>query len=178
MSKMFTKRIAIIAGLFVLCLVGQVLLKSGLADNKIQPDKDTSYLKNQEFPAQDSDLTKNTNDNPPPFKTSPFLKSNQEKDNLQGQLLKQMFLMIGFIGIVGVGAWFFCKKMAGPFGGLKGKSITVAETVSLGPKKTLHIIEIGTKKLLIASAGENISMLADITDALPAQTAGTELTDE
>lgn len=71
-----------------------------------------------------------------------------------------------FITAVGVGVWFFCKKMSCNWAGAKGKNITVTETVSLGPRKLIHIVQIGSKQYLIGSTAENIRLLADVTESV------------
>ena len=56
--------------------------------------------------------------------------------------------------------------MPGRWSLAKGKNIVVTETVNLGPRKLLHIVQLGTKQYLIGSTAENIRLLADVTDSL------------
>ncbi|MHC5120460.1 MAG: FliO/MopB family protein, partial [Planctomycetota bacterium] len=86
--------------------------------------------------------------------------------NLQGSLYKQLMMMVAFVAVIGAGVWFFCKKMPGRWNPGKGKKIVVTETVNLGPRKLLHIVQLGTKQYLIGSTAENIRLLADVTDSL------------
>jgi flagellar biogenesis protein FliO len=41
------------------------------------------------------------------------------------------------------------------------------ETTHLGPRKGIHLIQVGTRRLLIASTDETITMLAEVTDSGP-----------
>jgi flagellar biogenesis protein FliO len=56
--------------------------------------------------------------------------------------------------------------MPGRWNSAKGKNIVVTETVNLGPRKLLHIVQLGTKQYLLSSTTENIRLLADVTESL------------
>ena len=47
-----------------------------------------------------------------------------------------------------------------------GKKIRIIETVHLGPRRAVHLLEAGNKQLRIGSTTESITRLADVTDAL------------
>ncbi len=49
-------------------------------------------------------------------------------------------------------------------------NLTVRETVYFGQRKSLHIVQVGRKKLLIAATRESVSMLSDVTDAFDPDT--------
>ena len=93
------------------------------------------------------------------------MKFADDTTSLQGQLWRQFFYMIGFVALIGLGGWVVCRKFAcGTAGG--GQTIRISETVRLGPRKTLHLVCVGSKTLLVAGSGDNISLLADVTDSL------------
>jgi flagellar biogenesis protein FliO len=46
-----------------------------------------------------------------------------------------------------------------------GREIRVVETASLGPRKALHLVEVGGQRLLIASTPDTVTMLAPIGEA-------------
>jgi flagellar biogenesis protein FliO len=53
-----------------------------------------------------------------------------------------------------------------------GKSISVLETVYLGPRKSLHLLQVGSQRFLVAGSRENLSMLGEVTGAFdPAELA-------
>ena len=62
-----------------------------------------------------------------------------------------------------------------------GKNINVLETVHLGPKKTVHLLKVGSRTYLVAGTGEQVSILADVSDAVSDETgagkAGPEAAD-
>jgi flagellar biosynthetic protein FliO len=45
-----------------------------------------------------------------------------------------------------------------------GKSISVLESVHLGPKKAVHLLQVGDRKLLVGSTSESISVLQRLSD--------------
>ena len=148
------KRIALLTGLLAVSIVGQLLLRPCLGNE----------TKNDELV-----ISPDQAKTPELMNTSDLLQEEQEdlkSEDLQGQLYKQLMMMIAFVGVIGAGVWFFCKKMPGRWSLAKGKNIVVTETVNLGPRKLLHIVQLGTKQYLIGSTAENIRLLADVTDSL------------
>ncbi|MCD4831077.1 MAG: flagellar biosynthetic protein FliO [Anaerohalosphaeraceae bacterium] len=85
--------------------------------------------------------------------------------NLGSHLLR---MVIGVIMVVamGVAAIYLSKKMLPKFGTQSGKKIKIIETVSLGQRRTLHLVEVGAHEILIGCSGESISKLADIIEPL------------
>ncbi len=151
------KRIALLTGLLAVSIVGQLLLRPCLGDE----------IKNDE-PILSSDQTKT-----PDLTNTSDLFDEEEEDSgsgdLQGQLYKQLAKMVAFVAVIGVGVWFYCKKMSGRWNPAKGKNITVTETVNLGPRKHLHIVQLGTKQYLLSSTAADIRLLADVTESLEQQ---------
>lgn len=83
----------------------------------------------------------------------------------QELFFKTMFMVV-LVAVLGVAAIYASKKLLPKITNLPGKEIHIAETVHLGPRKTVHLLRIGNQWLLIGSTNENITKLADVTDAL------------
>ena len=83
-----------------------------------------------------------------------------------GDLFFRMMLMVLLVIILGIAAIELSRKLLPRFTQLSGKRVRVVETVHLGPRKTLHLLKIGNRQLLIGSTNENINRLADVTAAL------------
>ena len=81
-------------------------------------------------------------------------------------LLRQMLAAIVVITILGILAYIVVKKLLPKIGRATGKRISVLETVYLQPKKALHLIQVGSRKLLVASSPEGLVRLDDVTDAI------------
>lgn len=148
------KRIALLAGLLVLSIAGQILLRPCLGS------EEAGLLNADSFKEQKVGDLENTDD---------LLKNSQddgETADLQSRLIKQLFLMVAFVAAIGLGAWFICKKLSCNWSSTRGKHITVIETVSLGQRKLLHIVQAGSRKYLLSSTNENIRLLSDVTETL------------
>lgn len=83
----------------------------------------------------------------------------------QELFFKTMFMVV-LVAVLGVAAIYASKKLLPKIANLPGKEIHITETVHLGPRKTVHLLRIGSQWLLIGSTNENITKLADVTDAL------------
>jgi flagellar biogenesis protein FliO len=147
-------RIVLVTGLLILCIVGQILLRSSFGDDT---DRNGSFITIEQENAAGLAETNS------PIKAD---QNSPKTDSLREQLFKQLLTMIAFVGVIGIGAWFFCKKFACTWTSGKGKNINVIETVSLGPRKLMHIVSVGSKQFLLGSTPENIRLLAEITESL------------
>jgi flagellar biosynthetic protein FliO len=82
---------------------------------------------------------------------------------------KELFfkMMLSVLLVVGlaVGALYLSKKLLPNITKACGKEIRVVETTYLGPRKALHLVEIGNQRLLIGSTNESIATLAHLEDA-------------
>ena len=108
-----------------------------------------------------------------------FSGQSSERGGVKGLYYRVIFAILLVI-VMGAVAIYISKKLLPKFANLPGKKIHVTETVHLGPRKTLHLIKIGSQHLLIGSTNESISKLADVTEALTGKslpTADIEETD-
>lgn len=96
-----------------------------------------------------------------------FLTDENDKDKGPStrDLLARMLAAMVVILVLGVLAIVVIKRVLPRINRIRpgGKRVSVAETVYLGPRKSLHLVQVGGRKLLIASTKEQISMLADVT---------------
>lgn len=83
----------------------------------------------------------------------------------QELFFKTMFMVV-LVAVLGAAAIYISRKLLPRITNLPGRDIRIIETVHLGPRKTLHLLRIGHQSLLIGSTNENITRLADVTDAL------------
>ena len=97
------------------------------------------------------------------FKHSPETDSDNTKDKLQIDLVKRFTLAICFVVLLGYGTFYFSKKIVPKLTASKGKSISIIDSISLGQNKTLHIVEIENKKLLIGCTANSINTLSELS---------------
>lgn len=87
------------------------------------------------------------------------------------ELFYKMVLSVLLVVALGVAAIYVSKKLLPKITNLPGREIRIVETVHLGPRKAVHLLEVGDRRLLIGSTNENITKLADVTSALTDLTA-------
>ena len=80
------------------------------------------------------------------------------------ELFYKTMLAVVLVAILGGAAIFMTKRFLPKIANLQGREIRIIETVHLGPRKSVHLIEIGPRRLLIGSTNENIRKLADLTE--------------
>ncbi|GEM_PF-351009 len=80
------------------------------------------------------------------------------------ELFFKMMLSVLLVVGMGVGALYLSKKVLPNLTKACGKEIRVVETTYLGPRKALHLVEIGNQRLLIGSTAESITALAHVGD--------------
>ena len=146
---MLKKRILLLGLLLVLSIAGQVLLRPCLGDTRT-PAAGASA---EEKPSRPDLLSAE----------STFSKDTPE---LQSELLRQFFYMIGVVVLIGVGAWFVCRKLSCGWTGTKGHTIQIGETARLGPRKAVHLIHVGKKTFLVGSTSDHLCLLADVSETI------------
>ena len=86
--------------------------------------------------------------------------------NPGGGIYYRMMLAVLIVVVLGAAAIYVSKKLLPRITNLPGKEIRVVETVYLGPRKAVHVLEVGSRRFLIGSTSENVTKLADITSDL------------
>jgi flagellar biosynthetic protein FliO len=111
------------------------------------------------------------------FENDPnFSTRTGDKPGIRELFFKMMFSVL-FLVVLGVAAIYVSKRFLPKITKLPGKEIRIAETVHLGPRKAVHLLEIGNRRLLIGSTNENITRLADLTSATAASAETSSLTE-
>lgn len=87
------------------------------------------------------------------------------------ELFYKMAFSVLLVIAMGGAAIYVSKKLLPKITNLPGKEIRIVETVHLGPRKAVHLLEIGDRRFLIGSTNESITKLADISSTLTDLTA-------
>lgn len=106
------------------------------------------------------------------FLNDPNLLSSTPPGLGRAELFRKMMLSIGLVLGLGAGAWYLSKKVLPKVAHAPGKEIHILESAYLGPRKALHLVEVGHQRLLVGSTNETITTLAHLTDGwleIPAQ---------
>jgi flagellar biogenesis protein FliO len=101
------------------------------------------------------------------FLSDPNLPSAPSLSLGHGDLFLRMMLSVGLVIGLGAVALYVSKRALPRVVHPGGKEIHVLETTYLGPRKALHLFEVGGQRLLIASTGDSVTMLTPINEAWP-----------
>lgn len=82
-------------------------------------------------------------------------------------LFLRMALAIGVVGGLGGLALYMSKRVLPRAINPPGREIRIIETTYLGPRKALHLVEVGPRRLLLASTTDTIRMLAPLDGLSP-----------
>ena len=77
--------------------------------------------------------------------------------NPVGAILAILFVLALFVVAI-----YVSKKLLPRITNLSGKEIRIVETIHLGSRKAVHLLEIGNRRFLIGSTNENVTKLADL----------------
>jgi flagellar biogenesis protein FliO len=75
-----------------------------------------------------------------------------------------MMLSVGLVIGLGAVALYLSKRALPRVAKAASKEIHVLETAHLGPRKALHLVKVGGRRLLIASTSDSVTMLAGIPE--------------
>ncbi len=94
-------------------------------------------------------------------------KSSYDQPSFSGgrEFFYKMLVSILIVALLGTGVVYVSRKLLPKAANLPGKQIRIIETHHLGPRKSIHLISSGSRRLLIGSTSETITMLADVTDS-------------
>jgi flagellar biosynthetic protein FliO len=100
------------------------------------------------------------------FENDPNFLKNTNNGAGTRELFFKFMVSVLFLVALGVGGIYISKRFLPKISNLSSKEIRVTETVHLGPRKAVHLLEVGQRRFLIGSTNENITRLADLTSAL------------
>jgi len=83
-----------------------------------------------------------------------------------GEFSVRAIIAILFVLALFITAIYVSKKLLPKITNLPGKEIRIVETIHLGPRKAVHLLEIENRRFLIGSTNENITKLADLSSDL------------
>jgi len=96
------------------------------------------------------------------FENDPSISTRKSDRPSSRELFFKMMVSVLFLIALGAAAIYVSKRFLPKITNLSGKEIRITETVHLGPRKAVHLLEIGERRFLIGSTNENITRLADL----------------
>ncbi len=101
------------------------------------------------------------------FSSASDLSSSPSLGLGNGELFFKMMLSVGLVLGLGGAALYLSKRVLPRVTQRDGKEIHILETACLGPRKALHLVEVGGQRLLIASTSDHVTMLTTVNEAWP-----------
>lgn len=83
-----------------------------------------------------------------------------------GSLVTQSLAAVLVILVLGAAAIFVVKRVLPRIGIAQGRRINVLETVYLGSRRSLHMVQVGDRTLLVGDTRERLGLLADLTGSV------------
>lgn len=135
-----------------------VICSAQTATNGMESDKSKleSSHPEEDVESEDSSLIANDQN---------YFKGS-EYNTVGWEFLVKAILALLFVLALFVIAIYVSKKLLPKITNLPGKEIRIVETVHLGPRKAVHLLEIENRRFLIGSTNENITKLADLSGNL------------
>jgi flagellar biogenesis protein FliO len=100
-----------------------------------------------------------------------FMKDFGREGNSDNNPMWRMVASILVVIALGVLAFVVVKRLLPRIKRVSGKRVSVLETTYIGPRKAVHLVQVGSRKLLLASSSDRVVKLDDVTGAFPADYA-------
>jgi len=70
---------------------------------------------------------------------------------------------------LGAAAFVVLRKLSPRIGIRRGRELALVETIYVGPKRAVHLLQVGNRRFLLGSQREGVSMLAEVTEPFTAE---------
>lgn len=98
------------------------------------------------------------------FANDPDFQRESDYNVGHQELFYRTIIAVVFVVVLGAAAMYVSRRLLPKIARLPGKEIHIVETIHLGPRKAVHLLQIGHRRFLIGSTNENVTKLADLTD--------------
>ena len=86
--------------------------------------------------------------------------TNQQFDT--GGIYLRMVLAILLVFALGVAAYYVSKRLGGKISNITGRQIKLVETLYLGSRKTLHLIKVGDRSIIVGTTPTTVTRIAEL----------------
>ncbi|MFC1652708.1 flagellar biosynthetic protein FliO [Planctomycetota bacterium] len=87
---------------------------------------------------------------------------SHDGSSMNGEIILKTLGALAVVIVLGLLVVFVSKHWLPKIGQVSGKEIRILESTGLGPRKTLHLIQVGSQRLLIGVTVDRIVKLADV----------------
>lgn len=81
--------------------------------------------------------------------------------------LWRLLAYVVVILVLGAAALIVTKKFLPRLRSAGGREMTVVETVHLGPRTTVHLVEVASRRFMLGATRDRVSMLAELSGTFP-----------
>jgi hypothetical protein len=95
---------------------------------------------------------------------APFNLGTKEYDG--GKLLWESLAAVIVVLALGGAGLFLVRRVVPRIGAARGKQIALVETLHLSPQRSVHLVQVGGRSLLVGASRDGLRLLADVTGAV------------
>jgi flagellar biosynthetic protein FliO len=153
-KKIFVFLITVVlgGGLLVVCSAGSATNEKESEKSQLDTSKPKSAIE--------------SNKNSSLFANDPNFFGRSDYNPGSGELWIKAVYAVLLVFVLIVAVVYVSRKLLPKITNMPGKEIRIIETAHLGPRKTVHVIDVRGRRLLIGSTNENITKLADLSSDL------------
>lgn len=108
---------------------------------------------------------------------SDYLKDSENSGTALTESLHRMMVAVVIVVVLGLAAIYASKKVLPKFSRMQGKKIKILETLPLGSRKSLYLLDVSGHQILIASTHDRITKLAELTEGFSLDAFSSEQSD-
>ncbi|NBB95036.1 MAG: hypothetical protein GVY16_04775 [Planctomycetes bacterium] len=162
------RRSLILASLAILAAAGTLFAVEADMEVATPPQPESQTTAHEAGPSpQDSETDRQTEATKrPAFQRKPLPLPETSDSKRPANLMSELLATAVVIVLLGIVTWIVLKyllprcRRTTPT-----RNIRVVETTNLNTRQAVVLVEVGTRRLLLASTRERVSMLADVSDA-------------
>jgi flagellar biosynthetic protein FliO len=82
----------------------------------------------------------------------------------QTDLFRQFATAIGFVAVLGAGAFYVSRRLGPRWNPTRGRHLRIVESIGLGPHRQIHLLEVDGRRLVVGSTAQAIGLIAEIRE--------------
>jgi flagellar biosynthetic protein FliO len=161
-KKIIVFLMTVLLGTGVLIICSAQSSTNGTESDKAQPESDQPQVGTE-------------SNNMLLFSNDPDFFSKSDFNSVGGEFSVRAILAVLFVLALFIAAIYVSKKLLPRITNLPGREIRIIETVHLGPRKAVHVLEVNNQRFLIGSTNENVTKLAELGSGLTDLSANKEV---
>jgi flagellar biosynthetic protein FliO len=81
----------------------------------------------------------------------------------QTDLFRQFATAIGFVVVLGIGAFYISRRLGPRWNPARGRHLRIIESIGLGPHRQIHLLEVDGRRLVVGSTAQAIGLIAEVS---------------